>query len=241
MGVNGVTVHGFRSTFSDWCGEETEFDSEAVEFCLSHSAGNAVRAAYCRKMALEKRRVIMDAWATFCSSVASQTAPLQGINSQFDCISQPPRVQGKHALIEERYTGVQKMAKSKKQKTPRLFRPRRHPPQRPHRQLLCRRLHLLPLRQSRKHLPKSLHRLRLCYLRRNLCRLPLRLHPPKPSAGVSTLPRSRRARSLLKPLLWLWSTKPTHGSRGVVDTPFTPMCWRSYGGQGDRGWQGRGA
>jgi integrase len=74
MGVNGVTVHGFRSTFSDWTGEETEFDNEAVEFCLSHSVGNAVGAAYRRKTALEKRRVIMDVWATFCGS-----ASLQGI------------------------------------------------------------------------------------------------------------------------------------------------------------------
>jgi integrase len=66
MGVHGTTVHGFRSTFSDWCGEETEFDTEAVEFCLAHSVSNATRAAYRRKTALEKRRVIMDAWATFC-------------------------------------------------------------------------------------------------------------------------------------------------------------------------------
>jgi integrase len=65
MNVQGVTVHGFRSSFSDWSGEETEFDTEAVEFCLSHSVGNAVRAAYRRKTALEKRRVIMDAWAAF--------------------------------------------------------------------------------------------------------------------------------------------------------------------------------
>jgi integrase len=77
MNVHGVTVHGFRSTFSDWCGEETEFDSEAVEFCLGHSIRNAVRAAYRRKTALEKRRVIMDAWATFCGSAEhdSRSAP----------------------------------------------------------------------------------------------------------------------------------------------------------------------
>jgi integrase len=61
-----VTVHGFRSTFRDWCGNETEFPREYVEECLGHLVGNATERAYRRSDALEKRRVIMDAWAEYC-------------------------------------------------------------------------------------------------------------------------------------------------------------------------------
>jgi integrase len=67
MGVD-VTVHGFRSTFRDWCGDETEFAREHVEACLGHAVGNGTEQAYRRGTALEKRRVIMQAWADFCHS-----------------------------------------------------------------------------------------------------------------------------------------------------------------------------
>jgi hypothetical protein len=61
-----VTVHGFRSTFRDWCGNETEFVREHVEECLGHLVGNAVERAYRRSDALEKRRAIMQAWCEYC-------------------------------------------------------------------------------------------------------------------------------------------------------------------------------
>jgi len=60
------TVHGFRSSFRDWCGEETSFPREIAEQALAHTIGNAVEAAYRRGDALEKRRGLMDAWASFC-------------------------------------------------------------------------------------------------------------------------------------------------------------------------------
>jgi integrase len=60
-----ATVHGFRSSFRDYCGNETEFSREHVEQCLAHQVGNNVERAYRRSDALEKRRVIMDAWAKF--------------------------------------------------------------------------------------------------------------------------------------------------------------------------------
>jgi integrase len=62
----GATIHGFRSSFRDWCGEETNFPRELAEQCLAHKTGNAVEAAYRRGDALEKRRVLMDAWASYC-------------------------------------------------------------------------------------------------------------------------------------------------------------------------------
>jgi integrase len=62
----GVTVHGFRSSFKDWCGDETDFPRDLVEVCLSHQVGNAVERSYRRRTALEKRREIMEAWASYC-------------------------------------------------------------------------------------------------------------------------------------------------------------------------------
>jgi integrase len=61
-----VTIHGFRSTFKDWCGEETHFADITSELALGHLAGDKTKRAYKRKTELEKRRVLMQAWADFC-------------------------------------------------------------------------------------------------------------------------------------------------------------------------------
>jgi integrase len=64
----GITVHGFRATFSTWAGEHTHFPREVVEWCLAHATGNQVEAAYRRGDALAKRSLVMDAWAEFCAA-----------------------------------------------------------------------------------------------------------------------------------------------------------------------------
>ena len=61
-----ATIHGFRSTFRDWAGDMTHFAHNDIEECLAHSVGDATVRAYRRKDALEKRRVIMEAWADYC-------------------------------------------------------------------------------------------------------------------------------------------------------------------------------
>jgi integrase len=61
----GVTLHGFRSSFRDWAGEETSFPREVAEQCLAHATGNEVERAYRRGDALEKRRPLMEAWAAY--------------------------------------------------------------------------------------------------------------------------------------------------------------------------------
>lgn len=61
-----VTVHGFRSSFSDWAGDETDFASETIEACLAHAVGNQSARAYRRRTALKKRRELMEAWAAHC-------------------------------------------------------------------------------------------------------------------------------------------------------------------------------
>jgi integrase len=62
-----ATLHGFRSTFRDWAGDLTAFDRETIEHALAHSLPNAVEAAYRRSTALNKRALLMEAWAGYCA------------------------------------------------------------------------------------------------------------------------------------------------------------------------------
>jgi integrase len=64
MGHGDVTVHGFRSSFRDWAGEQTSFPREIAEQALAHTVGEVERA-YRRGDALEKRRALMQAWSDF--------------------------------------------------------------------------------------------------------------------------------------------------------------------------------
>jgi integrase len=66
LGV-ATTVHGLRSTFRQWAAEETSTPREIVEMCLAHQVGTAVERAYQRSDLLEKRRQLMQLWATYCS------------------------------------------------------------------------------------------------------------------------------------------------------------------------------
>ncbi|QDG78330.1 site-specific integrase [Labrenzia sp. PHM005] len=66
MKFGDATIHGFRSSFRDWCGEETHYPREIAEQALAHSVGSAVERAYRRGDALEKRRELMLAWQTYC-------------------------------------------------------------------------------------------------------------------------------------------------------------------------------
>lgn len=63
-----VTVHGFRSSFRDWVGEETSFPSDVAEAALSHRVGNAVERAYRRRDSLDKRVKMMEAWSSYCDA-----------------------------------------------------------------------------------------------------------------------------------------------------------------------------
>lgn len=63
-----ATLHGLRSMFRDWAGEETDYPREIAEWALAHQVGSAVERAYRRGDALEKRRQLMDDWAAFCEA-----------------------------------------------------------------------------------------------------------------------------------------------------------------------------
>ncbi|MDG5750217.1 tyrosine-type recombinase/integrase [Qipengyuania sp. XHP0211] len=61
-----VTVHGMRSSFRDFAGDLTVFPRDVVEMALAHTVGSATERAYRRGRALEKRRELMDVWASYC-------------------------------------------------------------------------------------------------------------------------------------------------------------------------------
>jgi integrase len=60
-----LTAHGFRSTFRDWVAE-TGQPADLAEAALAHAHGCKVQAAYQRGDMLERRRLLMEVWTTFC-------------------------------------------------------------------------------------------------------------------------------------------------------------------------------
>jgi hypothetical protein len=78
---DGSTPHGFRSSFRDWCGEESAFPREIAEQSLAHATGNAVEQAYRRGDALEKRRALMEAWAAAPGRERGRSARIAASNS----------------------------------------------------------------------------------------------------------------------------------------------------------------
>jgi len=74
------TPHGFRSSFRDWAGDETVFSRDDIEQCLAHTIGNQVEKAYRRGTALEKRRLILEAWDDYLNdrAIASNVTAIHG-------------------------------------------------------------------------------------------------------------------------------------------------------------------
>ena len=68
MKLDDVTVHGFRSSFRDWTAECTNFPNEVCEAALAHVIENKAEAAYRRGDLFDKRRKLMESWATYCGS-----------------------------------------------------------------------------------------------------------------------------------------------------------------------------
>lgn len=62
------TVHGLRSTFSDWAHEQTAHSNHTIEISLAHRVGSDVEQAYRRGNMFAKRVKLMTDWARYCSS-----------------------------------------------------------------------------------------------------------------------------------------------------------------------------
>jgi len=63
---DAASLHGFRSTFKDWCAER-EVDDNVSEACLAHLVGDAVVRAYRRTTFFEMRKETMQAWGLYLS------------------------------------------------------------------------------------------------------------------------------------------------------------------------------
>lgn len=70
-GVERFTVHGFRSTFTDWAAERTDFPKEVADKALAHKIPDPVEAAYRRTDFFEKRRALMKLWADYLEGKAT--------------------------------------------------------------------------------------------------------------------------------------------------------------------------
>lgn len=66
MKIKNATVHGFRSSFRDWAGNESSYPREVAEAALAHVVGDQTEQAYRRGDALEKRRKLMEEWTSYC-------------------------------------------------------------------------------------------------------------------------------------------------------------------------------
>jgi integrase len=82
IGANGLTVHGFRSSFRDWAGEQTNFPREVAEAALAHVLPDKTEAAYRRADALEKRRRLMAAWASYCGKPTSRAGEVVALSGR---------------------------------------------------------------------------------------------------------------------------------------------------------------
>lgn len=70
MGRTDITVHGFRSTFRDWAAEATNYPRDLAEMALAHTIENKVEAAYRRGDMLQRRSLMMNEWANYCSKAS---------------------------------------------------------------------------------------------------------------------------------------------------------------------------
>ncbi len=62
----GITIHGFRSSFRMWAAETTNYPREVAEHALAHQLPDAVERAYQRGSQFAKRAALMADWAEFC-------------------------------------------------------------------------------------------------------------------------------------------------------------------------------
>ncbi len=76
-----ATVHGFRSGFRDWAAESTGFAHEVCEMALAHAIVNQSEAAYRRGDLFDKRRKLMDAWATYCATPVAKSENVSAIRA----------------------------------------------------------------------------------------------------------------------------------------------------------------
>jgi integrase len=67
LGCN-ATAHGICSAFSTWAHEQTAPSNHVIEMCLAHAVGSDVEKIDPRNDLFNKRRKLLEQWATYCCS-----------------------------------------------------------------------------------------------------------------------------------------------------------------------------
>ena len=75
LSLDGVP-HGFRSSFHDWASELTHTPRDVMEAALAHTVRDKVEAAYNRTDLFERRRTLMDQWASYLDGAADAVVPI---------------------------------------------------------------------------------------------------------------------------------------------------------------------
>jgi len=73
----GATIHGFRSSFKDWCRESGNIDWEVSEIALGHSVADKMQRSYARSDLLERRRMAMQRWGDFVVNEGAKVVRLR--------------------------------------------------------------------------------------------------------------------------------------------------------------------
>jgi hypothetical protein len=60
-----LTTHGARASFKTWCSDQTDFEKDVIEACLTHTISDKLESAYRRSDFYAKRTRLMTAWANF--------------------------------------------------------------------------------------------------------------------------------------------------------------------------------
>ena len=75
LGLDGVP-HDFRSSFRDWASELTNAPRDVMEAALAHTVRDKVEAAYNRTDLFERRRTLMDQWASYLDGAGGAVVPM---------------------------------------------------------------------------------------------------------------------------------------------------------------------
>ncbi|MGV8997292.1 MAG: tyrosine-type recombinase/integrase [Parvibaculaceae bacterium] len=70
-------VHGFRTSFRTWAQERSNAPREVAEAALAHTIRDRAEAAYARSDVFEKRRILMENWASYLAGKSGKVIKLR--------------------------------------------------------------------------------------------------------------------------------------------------------------------
>jgi hypothetical protein len=98
MHERGVTLHGFRSTFSTWAEEQDDgraYPRAVIKAALKHGKGDVATAAYLGSGLFEARRKLMERWSRFATGRSRQRRTWRGVSDWYlDPLTLNQRIQG---------------------------------------------------------------------------------------------------------------------------------------------------